>query len=111
MWQGDHGEEPVRVDVTEVFLEGCHQFARGCGSVDAVERSQFCVVEGTGAPPLPWPGGGGGMVTRSWFGVALVGEGCREAMPGCPPGAYPVQGSRCWGTEQVVEAGSGSSDS
>ena len=60
VWQGDHGEEPVRVDVTEVFPEGCHQLARGCGSVDAVERSQFCVVEGTRAPLLRRPGRWGG---------------------------------------------------
>ena len=24
VWQGDHGEEPARVDVLEVFQEGCH---------------------------------------------------------------------------------------
>ena len=60
VWQGDHGEEPVGVDVTEVFLEGCHQLARGCGSVDAVERSQFRVVEGTRAPLLRRSGGWGG---------------------------------------------------
>ena len=60
VWQGDHGEEPVRVNVTEVFPEGCHQLARGCGSVDAVERSQFRVVEGTRAPLLRQPGGRGG---------------------------------------------------
>ena len=32
-------------------------------------------------------------------------------VPGCPPGRYPVEGSRCWGIEQVVVASSGSSDS
>ena len=58
VWQGD--KEPVRVDVTEVFREGCHQLARGRGSVDAVERSQFHVVEGTCAPLLRRPGGWGG---------------------------------------------------
>ena len=58
--QGDHGEEPARVDVLEVFRQGCHYLARGCGGVDAVERPQFRVVEGTGAPPLRWPGGSGG---------------------------------------------------
>ena len=31
VWQGDHGEGPVRGNVTEVFPEGCHQLARGCG--------------------------------------------------------------------------------
>ena len=56
VWQGDHGKEPVRVDVTEVFPEGCHQLARGCGSLDALERSQFRVVEGTRAPLLRRPG-------------------------------------------------------
>ena len=40
VYQGDHSKEPVRVDVTEVFPEGCHQLARGCGSMDAVESSQ-----------------------------------------------------------------------
>ena len=42
------------------------------------------------------------MVTRSWSSAALVGEGCREAVPGFPPGLYSVEGSCCWGTEQVV---------
>ena len=60
VWQGDHGKEPVRDDVTGLFPEGCHQLARGCGSVDAVERSQFRVVKGTPAPLLRWPGGRGG---------------------------------------------------
>ena len=60
VWQGDHGEEPVRVDVTEVFPEGCHQLARGPGSVDAVERPQFRVIEGTRAPLLRRSGGWGG---------------------------------------------------
>ena len=50
------------------------------------------------------------MVTRSCSSVALVGDGCREVVPGCPPGAYSVEGSRCWGTEQGVAAGSGSAD-
>ena len=60
VWQGDHGEEPVEVDVKEVFPEGCHQLARGRGSVDAVERPQFRVVEGTRAPLLRRSGGWGG---------------------------------------------------
>ena len=59
VWQEDHGEEPVRVDVMEVFPEGCHHLARGCGSVDAVERPQFRVVEGTRAPLLRRSGGWG----------------------------------------------------
>ena len=101
---------PVR-DVTEVFPEGCHQFSRGCGSVDAVERSQFRVVEGTRAPLLRWPRGSGGMVSRSWSSVVLVGEECCEVVPGFPPGKYSMEGSRCSGTEQVVAAGSGSADS
>ena len=46
------------------------------------------------------------MVTRSWSNVALVAEGCRELVPGCPPGAYSLEGSRCPGIEQVVAAGS-----
>ena len=50
------------------------------------------------------------MVSRSWSGVALVGEGFPGVVPGCPPGTYPVQGSRCWGIEQVAAAGSGASD-
>ena len=79
--------------------------------MNAVERPQFRVVEGTRAPPLRWPGDGGGIVSRSWSGVALVGEGCPGVVPGCPPGKYPVEGSRCWGIEQVLAAGSVSSDS
>ena len=51
------------------------------------------------------------MVTRSWSSAALVGEGCREVVPGCPPGTYSVEGSCCWGTEQVVAACSGPADS
>ena len=50
VWQGDHGEEPVRVHDTEVSPEGRHQLARGRGSMDAVERPQFRVLEGTRAP-------------------------------------------------------------
>ena len=60
LWQGDHGEEPVRVDATEVFPEGCHQLARGRGSMDTVERPQFRAVEGTRAPLLRRSGGRGG---------------------------------------------------
>ena len=60
MWQGDYGEKPVRVDVTEVFPEGGHQLARGRGSVDVVERLQFRVVEGIRAPLLWRSGGRGG---------------------------------------------------
>ena len=59
VWQGDHGEEPVRVDVTEVFPEGCHQLAGGRGSVDTVQRSQLRVVEGTRASLLRRSGGWG----------------------------------------------------
>ena len=55
--QGDHGEEPVRVDVREVFPEGCYQPARVCGGVDAVERPQLCVAKRVLAPPLRWSGG------------------------------------------------------
>ena len=76
MWQGDHGEKPVRVDVTEVFPEGGHQLARGRGSVDAVERPQFRFVEGTRAPLLRLSGGRGGhghsvlvQCRVSWGGV------------------------------------------
>ena len=104
VWQGDHCEEPVRIDVTEVFQEGCHQLPRGCGSVDAVERSQFPLCCGG-------RGGGGGMATQSWTSAALAGEGCREVVPGCPPGTYSVEGSCCWGTEQGVAAGGGPADS
>ena len=60
MWQGDYGEKPVRVDVTEVFPEGGHQLARVRGSVDVVERLQFRVVEGIRAPLLWRSGGRGG---------------------------------------------------
>ena len=66
MWQGDYGEKPVRVDVTEVFPEGGHQLARGRGSVDVVERLQFRVVEGIRAPLL-WRSGG-----LIWFGSRPV---------------------------------------
>ena len=58
--QRDYGKEPVRVDVLEVFPEGCHQPARGCGGVDVVDRPQFRVVKGVRVPPLWWPGGWGG---------------------------------------------------
>ena len=68
--QGDHAKEPVRVYVTEVFHEGCHQLARGRGSVDAVERPQFRVVEGTRAS-LPRRSGGWG-----WHGHPVVVQRC-----------------------------------
>ena len=108
--QGDHCEEPVRVDVLEVFREGCHQPAGGCGGVDAVERPQRrqrgpvflrCVCRG----------GGGGMFSQSLSGVAPVGEGCPGVVPGCPPGTFPVEGSCCWGIEQAAAVGSESPDS
>ena len=51
------------------------------------------------------------MATRSWSSAAPAGEGCREVVPGCPPGTYSVEGSCCWGTEQGVAAGSGPADS
>ena len=51
------------------------------------------------------------MVSRPCSGVAPVGEGCPGVVPGCPPGTYPVEGSRGWGVEQVDVAGSGSPDS
>ena len=80
--------------------------------MDAVERPQFRVVEGTRVPPLRCPEGrGGGMVSKSWSGVAQVGEGCPGIVPGCSPGTYSVEGSCCLGIEQVAAAGSGSSDS
>ena len=60
MWQGDYGEKPVRVHVTEVFPEGVHQLARGRGSVDVVERLQFRFCERTRAPLLWRSGGRGG---------------------------------------------------
>ena len=47
------------------------------------------------------------MATRSWSKAASAGEGCRELVPGCPPGTYSVEGSCCWGTEQGVAVGSG----
>ena len=42
------------------------------------------------------------MVSRSWSGVALVGEGYPGVVPGRPPCTYPVEGSCCWGIEQVA---------
>ena len=51
------------------------------------------------------------MVSRSWSGVAPVGEGCPGAVPGCPLGTFPVEGSRCWGIEQAAAVGSESPDS
>ena len=107
----DHPVWFHRVDVAEVFPGGCHQLDRGRGSVDAVERPQFGVVEGTRAPLLRRSGGGGGMATRSWSSAAPAGEGCREVVPGSPPGMYSVEGSCCWGTEQGVAAGSKPGDS
>ena len=80
--------------------------------MDAVEQPQLRFVEGTRVPLLPWPGGwGGGMVSQSWFGDAPVGEGCPGVVPGCHPGGYPVEGSRCWGIEQAAAGGSGLPDS
>ena len=52
VWQGNHGEEPVWVDVLEVFPEGRHQSARGSVDVNAVKRPQFRVVKGVRVPPL-----------------------------------------------------------
>ena len=69
--------------------------------MDAVERPQFRVVEETRAPLLRWPGAWG----------VLVWEGCPLVVPGCPPGTYPAEGSRCWVTEQVATVGIGASDS
>ena len=51
------------------------------------------------------------MVSRSWSGVAPVGEGCPGVVPRCPPGTFPGEGSRCWGIEQGAVAGSGLPDS
>ena len=51
------------------------------------------------------------MESQSWSDVAPVGEGCPGVVPGCPPGTYPVEGSRCWGIEQAAAAGSCSPDS
>ena len=71
--------------------------------MDAVERPQFRVVEGTRAPLLRWSG--------SWSSAALAGEGCREVVPGRSPGTYSVEGSCRWGTEQGVVASGGPADS
>ena len=70
MAEQDHGEEPVRVDVTELFPEDCHQLARGRGSVNAVERPQFRVVEKTRAPLLRRSGGWG------WHGHPVLFQRC-----------------------------------
>ena len=110
--RGDHGEEPVRVDVLEVFPEGCHQLARGCGSVEAVERPQFRIVEGTRAPSLRWPGGWGG------HGLpVLVRRGARRGAlgwcQGVPlvhtPWRVPVAGasSRSWWRAAGHQTGEG----
>ena len=51
------------------------------------------------------------MATRPWSSAAQAGGGCREVVPGYPPGTYSVEGSCCWGAEQGVAAGSGPGDS
>ena len=81
--QGDHSEEPARVDVLGVFPEGCNQLARECGGVDAVERPQFRVVKGTRAPPLRWPVGWGG------HGLPVLVR-CRASRRGLPWGGASV---------------------
>ena len=86
--QGDGGEEPVRVEVLEVFPEGCHQPSRGsvflcCGGLEC----------------------GGGMVSQSWSGVASAREGCPGVMLGCPTGTFPMEGFCCWGMEQGPRGG------
>ena len=83
MRQVGHGEEPARVDVLEVFPEGCHYLARGCGGVDFVEPLQFRGVEGTRAPLLQWPGGWGGH-------CLLVLVRCGASRGGVPPGGARV---------------------
>ena len=55
--QGDHGEEPVLVDVLEVSPEGCHQPAWGCVGVDVVDCPQILSVNDVRVPPLWWSGG------------------------------------------------------
>ena len=77
MWQGDYGEKPVPVDVTEVFPEGGHQVARGRGSVDVVERPQFRFVEGI-RTPLLWRSGG-----RGGHGHPVLVQ-CRVPLGGVP---------------------------
>ena len=58
--QGDHGEEPVWVDVMEVSPEGCHQPAAGCVGLDVVDCPQFLSLKDLRVPPLWWSGGLGG---------------------------------------------------
>ena len=93
VWQGDLGEEPVRVDVTEVSPEGCHQLARGRGSVDAVEHLSSASSKGPAPPCCVGRAGGGGMAIWCWSSVAPAGEGCREMVPGCPPGVQTGSGN------------------
>ena len=75
--------------------------------MDAVELPEFCVVEETRAPPLRWlRGGGGGIVSRSLSGVALVWEGCPGVVPGClearTPWRAPVAGARSRSRRRAV---------
>ena len=56
----DRGEEPVWVDVLEVFPEGCHQPARGCVGVDVVDCPQFRFLKEVRVPQLWLSGGWGG---------------------------------------------------
>ena len=101
--QGDHGEEPVRVDVLEVFPDGCHQPARGCVGVDVLDCPQSRLVKEVRVPPLWWSGRCGG----AWSaGPGLVwcqpGRGALGWCQGVPqvrtPWRAPVAGTsdRTW---------------
>ena len=110
MRQGDHGEEPVRVEVLEVFPEGCHQPAPGCGGVDAVKRPHFRVVKGVRVPPLRWSGGWGGNGLPVPVRCGVSREGVPWGGARLFPGLFPVEGSRCWGMEQAAAVGRESPD-
>ena len=88
--QGNHCEEPVWVDVLEVFPGGCNQPARECVCVDVVDRAQFRVVKVVRVPRLWWSWGvGGGMVSRFWSGVVPVGRGALGWCQGVPHARSP----------------------